>query len=468
MSTIGNIFQQTNPYENFVRQLVTLESQTKFRLQVQESAQQEKKSALGAVSSSISSFISNIEELQQPDNKALRPFRSSVSDKDVVNVTSVSGVTNPGEYNITVDRLATNDTALSQLMNGEDTNLSTFGDGSVTITVGDQTETISIETSYEDDQGNTVQRTNREILELLSDRINTSLGDSVTASLFRVNDQQVQFSLKSADTGTDHQLQFNGASGALAEVFDNMNHLVPQDQLNALFTIDGVSFERSGNTVSDAINGMEFELKKATGEQETMTVSRDITKARNNIKSFISSFNEMNQTIRDRTFIDAENNRRGALQDMRSIRNLTLNLRQTGLLSSEAAAEGELSRFAEIGIGFENNGSMVIEDTELLNQMLEERPDEVESLFVNEQSPVSLMKTQAEAYTKSGSGIINTLQEGVDQRIERLENRIESQEKYLERYEEEQRAIFNELQLIVTQAQSQYNQVLNFRNSIGA
>ncbi len=467
MSTIGNIFQQTNPYETFVQQLVQLESQTKLRLQLQQSVQKEKKTALGAVSSSISTFISKIEELQETDNKALQPLSSSTSDKDVVNINSTSGLTKPAAYNITIDRLAKNDIALSQIMTGDDTSLSSFGDGSITITVGEQTEIISVETTYEDELGATVQKTNSEILTDLSEKINTAFEDVATASNFNVNSTDVQFSVQSLETGVENKLEFSGSTGALAEIFNNVTHVVPQADLDAKFTIDGVTFERGENTIDDAIDGLTFSLLKATGEEEKMTVTRDLNKARSNIKSLIGVFNEVNKTIRDRTFIDSENDRRGALQDMRSIRNLTLNLRQTALLAVEGVADGELARLSEIGIGFENDGSMVIEDQELLDQMLEERPDEVERLFVDENSVITQMKTRAEAYTKSESGIIASLENGLDQKIDRLDDRIESQNEYLAKYEERQRAIFNELQLVLSQAQSQYDRVVNFRNSIG-
>src|SRR5690625_5724898 len=86
-----------------------------------------------------------------------------------------------------------------------------------------------------------------------------------------------------------------------------------------------------------------------------MSISHDTRKARSNVEGLISAFNEMNQSIRDRTFIDAENNRRGALQDMRTVRNLTYNMRQTGLLAMEGAEEGQLSRLTETGIGTNNN-----------------------------------------------------------------------------------------------------------------
>jgi flagellar hook-associated protein 2 len=59
---------------------------------------------------------------------------------------------------------------------------------------------------------------------------------------------------------------------------------------------------------------------------------------------------------------------------MRSIRGLTLNLRQTGLLSMDGAEPGQISRLAEIGISFQNNGNMTIDDSDMLNEAPERTP----------------------------------------------------------------------------------------------
>lgn len=466
MNSIQSLFQQTNPYEQFVQQLVALESQQKLRFEAQQDTQRERKTALGDVSSSISKFTSKITELENPANKALKPLSASSSDESVVRVNSAAGIDNPSNYNITVERLATNDTALSQIMQGDGYDLAAEGNGSVDITIGDQTETINVETTKVDENGNTVDKTNAEILESFAGEISELLGDQARASVFQVNNDEVQFSIQSLETGVDHQIQFGNESGVLAEVTNNMNKLVPGNELDAEFIIDGVTFERSQNVVDDAVNGLSFTLLKDTGEQEQISVQRDIEGARENVDGFIEAFNSMNKTIRDHTFIDAEADRQGTLQNMRSIRNLTLNLRQTALLPMDGAGAEELSRLSDIGIGFENDGTMVIEDSDLLNEVLEQRPEEVSNLFASENSPVAAMKDQAETYTKT-NGIINSLEAGLDQKIDRLDSRISAEERYLERYEEQQREMFNELQRIQDEGQAQFDQVMNFRQQMG-
>jgi len=467
MSAIGNIFQQTNPYEKFVQQLVLIESRTKLQLQSQKSVQNEKKTALGQVSSSISKFVSSIDELQSVTNKSFHPLSATSSDKNTVSIQSTSGISQPSSYNISVNRIASNDIVLSETMAGDSTGLAGFGNGSVEITVGDNTETISVETTYEDNEGVVHQKTNSEILELFADKINEAFGDQARANRFNVSGDNVQLSIQSLKAGFENRIQFDNATGGLAELTSNTTRVTPVDELNALFTVDGVNFERSQNVVDDAIEGLTFTLHKTTNEPEQLTISRDVNKARANINGFISAFNDMNRTIRDRTFLDAENNRRGALQDVRAIRNLTIGLRQTGLLPLDGANDGELAQLSEIGISFKNDGSMFVDDSDLLNEMLADRPDEVARLFTDDGSVVSQMKTEAEAYVNRGSGIISTIENGFDQRIGRLDARIAAQDRYLERYEDEQRAKFNQLQAILEQADAQFAQVMNFRSSMG-
>lgn len=467
MSSIGNIFLQNNPYEPFVQQLVQIESRTKLLLQSQKSTQNEKKTALGEVSASISKFVSKIEELQDPKNKAFQPLSGSSSNKDIVSVTSTDGMKNPGNYDITVNRVASNDLMVSQVLDGTGSTLHALGDGSVEITIGDKTELITVETTYLDEAGVVQQKTNDEILKSFSDKINAAFGDRARSNRFNTSGDNVQFSIQSLETGFDNRIQLSGATGFLADLTTNMTRTTPVEQLNATFAIDGVTFERSQNSVDDAIEGLTFQLIKADAESATMSINRDTNKAKANINGFISAYNNLNKTIRDRTFLDTDNDRRGALQDVRAVRNLTINLRQTGLSPITGVGDGEMARLSDMGISFKNDGTMFIDNDETLTNLLTEDPNAVTSFFNHENSVVSSMKNQSEAYVKSDTGILTSIESGFDQRIDRLDRRIESQNRYLERYEEEQRNIFNNLNQIITRGESQFAQVMSFRQRVG-
>ncbi len=462
MNSVNNLFRQTNPFEPFVQQLVQLESRTKMQLEQQQKDHQERKKALGDVSESISKFISQITELSDVSNRSFEPFTTESNDESVIRVNSASGMDRSTNFNVDVERTASFDTALSGVLNAEGTDLAQNGDGSITITIGDRTETIQLETTRDDGEGTIVDKTNREIFDAFAESINDLFGEEARATVFNVNSQEIQFSVQSLETGYDHRIQFDTSSGVGSEIMSSVNHLTDQNLLDAKFTIDGVTFTRGDNMVDDAIEGLSFTLTGTSENSVQISVQRDLDSARENLDEFISSFNDMNQSIRRRTFVDGDNNSRGPLRNMRSIRNLTMNLRQTALLPMDGTDPEQLSRLSDIGISFRNDGTMFVDDTDLLNEALEQRPDQVFSLFSDEGSPVQQMMVQAEAFTKS-NGIINSLELGVDQQIDRLDNRIAAQERYLEQYEERQRKIFNELQLIQERGQAQFQQVMNFQ-----
>lgn len=466
MAAIQNIFQQNNPYEKFVQQLVQLESRQKLQFESQQKDQKEIKTALGTVSESISKFISKLDELKNPDNSAFQPIKTSSSDKSVVTVDSASSIDQPSNFNMRVDRLASYDTNLGQVKDGEAFDLSALGNGSVTVTIGDKTETIAVDTQKDDGTGVMVDKNNREILESFATTIGETFKDQAKASVFNVSGDQVQLSVQSLETGFDSRVQFSGATGALADITGTMTKLVPENELNASFTIDGVTFERNSNTVDDAVKGLTFTMLSESTDNVNISAQRNLNAARANVNEFIDSFNFMNKKIRDRTFVDGDNNSRGPLREMRSIRNLTLNLRQTALLGTNGAAPGQISRLADIGISFENNGEMVVDDANLLNEALEQRPEEIEALFSSEDSAIASMRNQAEVYTKS-NGIISTLENGVDQKLSRLDTRITQQERYLEQFEERQRDTFNKLQQVIDQGDVQFQKIMSFRNSMG-
>lgn len=464
MNSISSLVQQSNPYSQFIDQLVMIESQKKFRLEDQKSQLSNKQSALSKVSSVISDFTSQVDELTSTTSNSFNPLKATSSNEDAVRVDSISGLNDPNTYDISVTRKASKDIMLSNVMDGSATTLAASGDGSVDITIGDKTETISVSATNDDG----TDKTNKEILQSFSSAISDMLGEESDSDVFEVdNDGNVQLSVKSAQTGYDERIQFSNATGVLADVTGNMSHQkADTTKLDGEFTVDGITFTRGGNTVDDAISGMTFTLLDSTTNQEQITVSKDTEKARENIDDFIAKFNDMNKKIRGQTFINGETGNKGPLQDMRSIRNLTINLRQIALTDMGSAGAGEFANLSQIGIGFKNDGTMKVEDSELLSEALSERSDEVKNLFTNDDSPVTRMYERAETFTETG-GIISSFENGLDQKIDFLDNRIDSEEKYLERYEERQREIFAEINQIQQSGQQQFNQVMNQQATLG-
>jgi len=464
-NSISSLIQQTNPYSKFVSELVQLESQQKYKLQDQKSTLNQKQSALSKVSSVVSEFTSKIDELSSKTSNNFNPLKATSSNEAAINIDSISGLKDPNTYDISVTRTASKDITLSNVYDGSATGLASNGDGSLDVTIGGKTQTISVTATHSDG----TNKTNKEILDSVSSSINNLLGKKSDSDVFQVdNNGNVQLSVKSAETGYDQRIQFSNATGALASVTSNMSHQKSNlNNLDAQFTIDGITFTRGQNTVDDAISGMTFTLKDSTSNQEQINVTQDIGKARGNVDDFIKKFNKMNTKIRQQTFLNGQTGNRGPLQGMRSVRDLTINLRQIALTDMGSAASGEFKNLSEIGIGFEKDGTMKVKDSELLKKALTQKPDQVKALFSNNDSPVKQMYDRAKSFTDSG-GAISSLKDGLTQKISFLDNRIDSQNKHLKKYEKRIRQKFAKMYQVQQKAQGQYNSIMSMQGTLSS
>lgn len=456
MASVSDIISRSGTYEGLIQQLVQLEGQKKVQLEADKSDQVKIDKELGTISSKISTLENNLKEFTLLENKTFTSLTTKSSDESVVKIVSAEGMENIDEFSISVDRLASKDHIISQSYSANGTELDDLGVGEVTITIGDITKTISIATGLPPNPGN--ERTNQELLDELSTQIEAEFGDAVQANVYQVSEGQLQMSIRSTNVGYDARVQYSGSSGFLDSFFTNSSRQTPENELNASFRIDGIQFERSSNSITDTIPGLNFDLLTTTNNPVTMTVLQDTEKATSNFNSFMEAFNDLNKTIRSRTFINAETGSKGPLQGIRSIRNLSLNLRQIALLDANPA-ESTIRNLTELGVGFDKDGTMKIENQELFDGILTNTPEQLDQFFAASSSSITGMKNILNTYTESG-GVIDSLETGVEQKTQRLDTRIAREEKYLLEFEDQQRAIFARLEQLTEQGMSQYNQVM--------
>lgn len=446
MTSISNIISQSGQFEDIVQQLVQLESQKKVQFQTTVRDQNRVNSDLGKISSRITTLENMINEYSLSTNNTFTPVKSTSSDDTVVNITSASNLDDPDEFSLTVSRLATRDNLLSASYTATGNNLDS--NGSVDITVDGTTHTISITPTSGD--------SNTTVLTSLKTSIETAFGDTLQVNVFDLDSTNVQLSVRSSDTGEAKRVQIANTSGSLATVFDNATRPVATNELDAAFTMNGVSFQRSSNTVSDTISGLTFELKDISATAVTLKLERDTTTARNNFDDFVKAYNDLNSDIRSKTFINGETGARGPLRELRSIRELSSQLRQ---LVIGDATSGTITNLSELGISFDNSGKMTLEDSDALETILANTPDDLNTFFSTSSSPIQSIYTHLQGYT-STDGIIDTLEDGVSDKIDLLNKKIKKEEVYLSDYEEKQRDIFTQLELMLEQGNSQFEQVM--------
>ncbi|TNE68914.1 hypothetical protein EP331_14970 [bacterium] len=497
------LFGLSDTYESLIANLITLESTRKFAIEDQVTEQQSRKSAISSVGSKLTSFNRTLVDFASPANNLFDLYAATSSNEAAFTVSNTSKLTTSGSFNVEVQQIAKADVRVSAQFSAAGTDIATAvnsvgGDDELDfdITVNGNTYNITI--------GDITGLTNEDVLQAVVDEINSNASDDVQATILRETSGTVRLSIRSKESGQDAAISFSNTIDAdgqtnLAEVLqltvdnggltadDNGSVLAPASlsggrlfalgTLDAQFTIDGLSFVRSSNVVSDAITGLSLTLKQTTSATETISIESDTASALDNINTFISSFNGVVSEIRSQTYLNGTSGERGPLYKDRSFRELSYTLRQNlistaldtsivvgGTPSNPIIPGGvEIQTILDIGLNVRQDGSLYIEDQSKLEEVLRDNPNAVKTLFSSDRTDgysgiAGKLQDSIDLFIKA-DGLVTSLTTSIDERIAQLNKRIEVQDEYLARRETQLRNQFIQLQALADEATSQYQTI---------
>jgi len=496
MSSTSALFGAANPFSNVIDQLIQIESEPKRRLESQVESQQNRLSAVDSVGSKLSGFNNLLTSFLDPTNEQITLFEATSSNPEAFSVSAGENVDNSGTFDFQVNQIAKNDIKVSSQFTATDTISNLASDGkSFRIKIGgeivdinqdgtgDANDTLSVNVNNGD--------TFESVLNSVANAINNSVAsESVTASVVSEESDTVRLSVRSLETGEDQLIEFendvpnNASEENIAEILEltqggtgNPNRgednstvissgstdggrIFAQNELNAEFTIDGLNFERSTNTVDDAIQGLTINLQNTTPSSETITVSQDTEGAKENIQEFIDQFNSIVTDIRSKSFLNADTGERGPLANDRLFKELTFTLRNTVINDVTAASDPSLNSIFEIGLNVTQQGKLEIEDEAKLDEALSNNSEAVKEIFTASDGLANNLQGVIDTFVKGQNSILDTFRDSVNNEIERLNDRIASEEQFLERRREQLEQEFQQLQQVQIQAQNQ-QQALN-------
>ncbi len=148
----------------------------------------------------------------------------------------------------------------------------------------------------------------------------------ISANIVQVSTGHYQLVFTATETGTANAFdistantksQVTDASGVLTNV--GIATTANGTAQNAEFSLDGVTITRSTNTISDAINGLNFTLKQTTPVATTLnvTISPDTATAESAIVNFMNSYNALKQFAANQTQLKSD----GTYADTSYLRN---------------------------------------------------------------------------------------------------------------------------------------------------
>ena len=249
-----------------VAQLMTAENRPLDAIKSKINEQQVIISDLGAVKAKVSTFKDALKAFEDPNS-----YNNSVattSDSSVVTAAAANGAT-AGSYKISVEQLAqASKYGIAGFASATDA-VSVNAVNGFEITVGNtKYSTKGAVTINGVLSSNTVPvlRANPTLSDLQA-WIN-GLGVSVKAGTVQTTaSNQWALTIEGTLSGSDNAVTYSGLESG------TVNLAASAVAQNAKFTVNGISFERSTNTVNDAVNGLTLSLAGTTGVGATKSIS---------------------------------------------------------------------------------------------------------------------------------------------------------------------------------------------------
>jgi flagellar hook-associated protein 2 len=474
--SVSNAIAGSSLYDKLIDQLIIAESKRKFLYQDQKTTQQTRKTAVSAVGTAITALNSQLGRFLETNANQFRKLTPESSDQSFFTVSNTGPLNTQGTFAFEIQQLAKADTKVSSRLNSTDTDLIGLSSTDFTLNVGASSETISVDLSGATD--------NNSAMQAVADAINTSgLSDKVQASILRETSGTVRLSIRAKETGSGNIISFSdantGSNDFLAEVLqfttaggsDNGaiyagaggGRVFATSALDAQFTIDGLSFTRTSNTVNDAITGLSISLRRTTTQQEELKIEPSLADARKEVDDFLAAFNKVNSEVRSRSFLNASTGNRGPLYSDRVFRELTVQLRNT--VFAQVDIGGETLSLADIGIEANTDGSLKVGNTTLLESFLRDNPQKVQALFSKSGEPVVAdnglavqLQNVVERFI-GNDGLVNSITNSIDSRISFLDDRIKAQDTFLAQRRKILKDQYSRLEVLTSRAQSQFQSI---------
>lgn len=318
---------------SIVSQLMQVEQKPLTALQNKIAKNDVKISSLGSFQGQLSAFQSALKALQDTSNFSKKSVSNSSPATATVVVTAGANP-DPGRYKLSVTQ-----TAEAGLVNisGFSSNTASISDASAfKLTIGG--------TQYEPAPSDNITTVSE-----LRDWINskTGLKDKVRATLLQTDGSHWSLALQGLQTGADNALSVTTPSADYPAV--NV-----QDARNANFSINGITFSRSSNTVADAVSGLTLNLGSNVGTS-VVEVTTDTTTTRPLIDQLVSSYNDLLTIYKSLTQSNTNADLRGVLN---SDSTLTSIMRQINAMMNQST-----HGLGALGLEFTKDGSMAVNES---------------------------------------------------------------------------------------------------------
>lgn len=384
----------------------------------QQSSYTAKLSGYGTLKSALVSFQTANTALNKAD---LFTATSTASSSTAFSATTTGNAV-AGKYTINVTQLAQSQTLTTKNTQPDSKTAIATGDSVLTIQQGGGKEPVTINVSAANSS-----------LGGIRDAINNSKS-GVSASIINVGNGQYRLSVTSDDTGSDNAMKlsvsgdsalqsFMGYNGTSTDAANSMVESVTAQ--NAELTVNNIKITNSSNTISDALEDITLNLKDVTTGNQTLTITKDTSKAESAVKAWVDAYNSLQDTFSSLTKYTAvdsgttQDSGNGALLGDSTLRTIQTQLK--GLLNNPQSSSS-FKTLAQIGVTSDPSTGKLELDNDKLSAALKKDASGVKEMIVGDGKTSGITTVIGNNVTSwlSSTGIIKAATDGVSKTLNNL------------------------------------------------
>ncbi len=404
---------------------------------------------LGQLKSAISTFRTSLDALSATGAFNKRAVNiTQDSDDPVLKIETNDGASN-GDYNITVDKLATT-SKVEGTFNNSNKSLITK-DGTMTFKAGDEEFSVDVKAG--------------DTLEQIRKRINNNGNNfGLTANIVNTSDGKAKLVIDSGVSGAGNDLSITGSTDELTEKFSTTGSNMKQTQAarRDQITVDGKVLTSETNTFEDTIAGLDVTVLR-TSDKDTdgnaksnrVKVTTDTTAITKLVQNFIDAYNTLNTKTTElgkrNTISGGESQDDGGAlagdSTPRSVRNL-----MTNAISTPSTKSTVYSTIFQLGIKMDNDGVLSL-DSDKFKEALSDNYEQVVAVFGGSDGVAGQLSASLKEYTKTG-GLLSMRQDQLNTELKYWGQKQADTTTQMEKYEASLRAKYASLDTLLAQMNS--------------
>ncbi|QSR49709.1 flagellar filament capping protein FliD [Aeromonas veronii] len=398
-------------------------------------------SGIGQLKSSLSAFTDILDTLSKPGAFNKRAINITQNKDDpVLAVESKSGTSN-GQYNITVNKLAT--TSRQEGIFDSSTTAVVAQDGQLTFKAGEKEFTVDVKA------GDTLQNIRK--------RINND-GDNfgLSANIVNTADGKAKLVIDSGVSGDGKDLVISGSTTELQNEFTN-KMAQTQQASSAKILVDGNELKSDTNVFDDVIQDLKITVLRVSDtdsngdlKSNKVDITTDKTSVQETVQKFIDGYNALQSKLtslgkRNSIVGGVSQDDGGALagdSTTRAISNFMSNL-----ITTPSDTSTIYSTIFEMGIKMDNKGQLSL-DKEKFGEVVDKNFDQVAGLFGGENGLAAKLTTGLKEYTKTG-GLLAQRTDTLNADLRSLSQKQATTNEQLVKYEAALRAQYGSLDALL-------------------